>query len=53
MYRSVFNENITLLHHLLYVAQAQRIGHTPTHARHHHFERIVKPFEDLAQGVAD
>jgi len=33
------------------VAQAQRIGHIPAHAREHHFQRVVDPFGHLAQGA--
>lgn len=53
MNRDVIHENATLLHHLLDVAQAQRVSHIPTHAGEHHLKRIVQPFEDLAQGAVD
>ena len=53
MNRDVIHENAPLLHHLLDVAQAQRISHRPVHVRQHHFEGTVKPFEDLAQDAVD
>ena len=51
MHSGVVNENTALLHHLLNVAQAQRVGHIPAHAGEHHFQRIVEPNEHLAQGT--
>jgi transposase InsO family protein len=53
MNREVIHENAPLLHHLLDVAQAQRISRIPTHAGEHHLKLIVQPFEDLAQGAVD
>jgi hypothetical protein len=48
MHGGVIHENTTLLHHLLDVAKAQGVGHIPAHAGQHHFQRIVKPFENFA-----
>ena len=44
----VVNEDTPLLHHLLHVSQAQRVGHVPSHASQHHFQRVVGPFENFA-----
>ena len=49
----VIHENTALLHHLLYVAQAQRVGDIPAHTGQHHFKWVVQPFEHLAQCAAD
>lgn len=49
----VVHENTALLHHFFNVTQTQRIGHIPAHACEHHFQGIVEPFEDLAQGAVD
>jgi len=53
MHCGVVHENTALLHHLLNVAQAQRVGHVPAYAGQHDLQRIVQPFEDLAQGAID
>ena len=53
MHSGVVNANTAFPHHFLNMAQAQRIGPIPAHARQHHFEGIVKPFEVLAQGAVD
>jgi hypothetical protein len=53
MDRGVVNENTALLHHFLDVTQTQWVGHVPPYARQHDFQRIVEPFEDLAQGAID
>ena len=53
MHSSVVNDNTTFPHHVLNMAQAERVGCVPAHARQHHFEGIVKPFEDLVQGAVD
>jgi hypothetical protein len=47
------NENTALLHHVLDVAQALRVGHVPAHTGQHHFKWVVKAFEDPVQGAVD
>src|SRR5450830_1417639 len=53
MHGGVVNENTALLHHFLHMSQAQRVGHVPSNAGQHHLQRVVKPFEHLAQGAVD
>ena len=53
MHGGVINENASLLHHLLHMSQAQRIGNVPAYACEHDFQRVVQPFEDLAQSTGD
>src|SRR5665647_2259217 len=53
MHRGVVDKYAALLHHFLDVAQTQRVGHVPAHAREHHFKRIVEPNEHLAQSAVD
>src|SRR5450830_1865704 len=53
MHGGVVNENTPLLHHLLDMAQAQRVGNIPAHANQHHFQRVVEPLENFAQGAID
>jgi hypothetical protein len=49
----VIHENAPLLHHLLDVAQAQRISYIPKHSVEHHLKRIVQSFKDLEQAADD
>ena len=49
----VINEYTAILHHLLDVAQAQRVGHVPAHAGQHYFKSVVQPFESLAPCAVD
>jgi superfamily I DNA/RNA helicase len=53
MHSDLINANASLLHHFLNMAKAQRVSHIPAHASQHHFKRVVKPLEDLAQGAVD
>ncbi len=53
MNRDVIHENTALLHHLLDMAKAQRVNHTPAHAGQHHLKRVVQPVEHLVQGAVD
>jgi hypothetical protein len=49
MHRGVIDHNAALGHHLLNMAQAQRVRRVPPHAHQHHLDRVVKPLEYLAQ----
>ena len=49
----VVYENSALLHHLFDVPKAQRVRYVPAHASEHDLQRVVQPFEDLAQGAVD
>jgi hypothetical protein len=51
MHGGVIDEHAALGHHLLDVAQAQRICAIPAHAHEHHFQWVVQPLDDLAQSV--
>jgi hypothetical protein len=48
LHSGVVNDNTAFPHHRFNVTQAQRIGHVPSHASQHHFQRLVAPFETLA-----
>ena len=45
----VINEHAALGHHLLDMAQAQRICHVPAYAGEHHINRVMHPLDYLAQ----
>src|ERR1022692_930743 len=45
----VIDEDAALFHHLLNMAQAQRIGGVPAHADQHDFDRVVQPLDHLTQ----
>ena len=47
MHSGVVNENTVFPHHLFNVTQAQRIGHVPSQASQHHFQRVVESFENF------
>ncbi len=53
VHRRVVNKNASLLHHFFHMSQAQWIGHVPAHTGQHHFQRVVKPLEDLTQGAVN
>ncbi len=53
MNRDMVHQYTALLHHVLDVAQAQRVSDIPAHAGEHHLQRIVQPFEDRVQGAVD
>ena len=53
MHCGVVDGNTAFPHHLFNVTQAQRIGHVPSHARQHHFQRVVQPFENFASSAID
>ena len=51
MNRDVINDHAALLHHLLYAAQVQRVGHIPAHAHHHQFDQVMKKRLMASQSV--
>lgn len=36
-----------------FITEEGMVGHVTSHANQHHFQRLVEPFEDLAQGAVD
>ena len=51
VHRGAIDEHAAFDHHLLDVAQAQRIRGIPTYAHQHDLQRRVHPLDDLAQLV--
>jgi hypothetical protein len=49
MNRRVIDHHPAFGHHLLSVAQAQRVGHVPAYAHQHDFRRKVQPLDRPAQ----
>lgn len=50
MHGRMVNQNSSLGHHLLKVAQTQRIGNLPAHAQKGYIKRIVQTLEHLRHG---
>ena len=46
-YSMLIDVNTALLHHLLDVTKAQRVGDVPAHAGEHHFQRVGSRFRTL------